>query len=95
MAGSAPRAVGYPLLVKPAGAGGGRGLRHVGDEAGLIEAILASRREVGATAAGSARSTSNRNWSIRVMSKFNLPRMANRRWLLATATAPSSAGTRR
>jgi acetyl/propionyl-CoA carboxylase alpha subunit len=39
-------AVGYPLLVKPAEAGGGRGLRRVTAESGLVEAVLASRREV-------------------------------------------------
>jgi acetyl/propionyl-CoA carboxylase alpha subunit len=46
------RRIGYPLLVKPAGAGGGRGLRHVADEAHLVDAIAASRRE--GTAAGQA-----------------------------------------
>jgi acetyl/propionyl-CoA carboxylase alpha subunit len=48
---SASREVGFPLLVKPAGAGGGRGLRHVTDESGLVEAVLASRREVGTAGA--------------------------------------------
>lgn len=38
--------IGYPLLVKPAGAGGGRGLRFVSNDAALVDAILASRREV-------------------------------------------------
>jgi len=41
--------IGYPLLVKPAGAGGGRGLRHVAGEGGLAEAISASRREGSST----------------------------------------------
>jgi acetyl/propionyl-CoA carboxylase alpha subunit len=50
---AAGREVGFPLLVKPAGAGGGRGLRVVRDESSLVDAILASRREVGATAGGS------------------------------------------
>ena len=48
----AGREVGYPLLVKPAGAGGGRGLRHVAGEAGLAEAVAASRRESAASGAG-------------------------------------------
>ena len=42
---AAGRQVGYPLLVKPAGAGGGRGLRRVQGEPDLIEGIQASRRE--------------------------------------------------
>lgn len=50
---AAARAVGFPLLVKPAGAGGGRGLRRVADEAGLIDAIQASRRESASSGAGS------------------------------------------
>ncbi len=39
--------IGYPLLVKPAGAGGGRGLRHVADEGDLVDAVAASRSEGG------------------------------------------------
>ena len=34
---TAAREIGYPLLVKPAEAGGGRGLRFVADESALIE----------------------------------------------------------
>ena len=49
---TAGREVGYPLLVKPAGAGGGRGLRHVADETRLAEAVAASRRESTASGAG-------------------------------------------
>jgi len=49
---TAAREVGYPLLVKPAGAGGGRGLRRVAAEAALIEAVEASRRESTAAGAG-------------------------------------------
>ncbi|HEV2107118.1 MAG TPA: biotin carboxylase N-terminal domain-containing protein [Thermomicrobiales bacterium] len=48
----AARDVGYPLLVKPAGAGGGRGLRHVAEEFALAEAVLASRRESASSGAG-------------------------------------------
>ncbi len=50
---AAARVVGYPLLVKPTGAGGGRGLRRVTEESGLIEAIQASRRESASSGAGS------------------------------------------
>jgi acetyl/propionyl-CoA carboxylase alpha subunit len=49
---AAGRMIGYPLLVKPAEAGGGRGLRFVVDESGLVEAIQASRRESASSGAG-------------------------------------------
>jgi len=42
---AAARVVGYPLLVKPAEAGGGRGLRQAGTAAELVDAVAASRRE--------------------------------------------------
>jgi acetyl/propionyl-CoA carboxylase alpha subunit len=48
----AAKEVGYPLLVKPAEAGGGRGLRRVTDEAVLVEAVAASRRESASSGAG-------------------------------------------
>ncbi len=44
---TAAREIGYPLLVKPSEAGGGRGLRLVATEADLVDAIAASRRESG------------------------------------------------
>jgi acetyl-CoA/propionyl-CoA carboxylase, biotin carboxylase, biotin carboxyl carrier protein len=37
--------VGYPLLVKAVAGGGGKGMRVVGEEGGLAEAIAAARRE--------------------------------------------------
>jgi acetyl/propionyl-CoA carboxylase alpha subunit len=48
----AARSVGYPLLVKPAEAGGGRGLRRVADETALVEAVATSRRESASSGAG-------------------------------------------
>jgi len=41
----AARAVGYPLLVKAAAGGGGRGMRRVDGADGLAEAIASARRE--------------------------------------------------
>ncbi|RMG95381.1 MAG: biotin/lipoyl-binding protein [Deltaproteobacteria bacterium] len=38
-------AVGYPLLVKAAAGGGGRGMRRVDDPSTLVEAVAAARRE--------------------------------------------------
>ncbi|HEY7590407.1 MAG TPA: biotin carboxylase N-terminal domain-containing protein [Candidatus Limnocylindrales bacterium] len=37
--------IGYPLLVKPAAGGGGKGMRTVRDSAGLDDAIASARRE--------------------------------------------------
>ncbi|MDO8614999.1 MAG: biotin carboxylase N-terminal domain-containing protein [Dehalococcoidia bacterium] len=42
------RPVGYPLLVKAAGGGGGKGMRVVGNEAALAEAVAGARREAAA-----------------------------------------------
>jgi propionyl-CoA carboxylase alpha chain len=39
------RELGYPLLVKASGGGGGKGMRVVGSEADLTEAIAGARRE--------------------------------------------------
>ncbi|HTK44834.1 MAG TPA: biotin carboxylase N-terminal domain-containing protein [Patescibacteria group bacterium] len=45
----AARRIGYPLLVKPAAGGGGKGMRVVRDPARLVDALAGARRE--ATAA--------------------------------------------
>jgi acetyl/propionyl-CoA carboxylase alpha subunit len=50
----AARAVGYPLIVKPSGAGGGRGLRRVAAAQDLAAAVRASRRESATSGAGDA-----------------------------------------
>jgi pyruvate carboxylase len=39
------RAVGFPLMLKASWGGGGRGMRVVPDDSGLIEAVAAARRE--------------------------------------------------
>ena len=44
----AARQIGYPVLVKAAAGGGGRGMRVVEDESGLEAAIAGARRESGA-----------------------------------------------
>ncbi|WP_418319082.1 acetyl-CoA carboxylase biotin carboxylase subunit [Piscinibacter sakaiensis] len=42
------RAIGYPVIIKAAGGGGGRGMRVVHTEAALIHAIQTTRAEAGA-----------------------------------------------
>ena len=41
--------IGFPVLIKAAGGGGGRGMRMVGDEADFGEAVAAARREAGSS----------------------------------------------
>jgi acetyl/propionyl-CoA carboxylase alpha subunit len=40
-----PEAIGFPLMIKAAAGGGGRGMREVREPAGLDEALAAARRE--------------------------------------------------
>lgn len=42
------RAVGYPIIIKAAGGGGGRGMRVVHNEASLIQSVNMTRAEAGA-----------------------------------------------
>ncbi len=43
--GAAAEVIGYPLLIKPAAGGGGKGMRVVHEPARLLDALAASRRE--------------------------------------------------
>ena len=48
------RAVGYPVIIKASGGGGGRGMRVVHTEAALIHAVQTTRAEAGAAFGNSA-----------------------------------------
>ena len=39
--------IGYPVLIKASAGGGGKGMRIVGDPAGLEEAVAGAKREAG------------------------------------------------
>ncbi len=47
-AGAAAESIGFPLLIKAAGGGGGKGMRAVRDPADLLGALAVARREAGA-----------------------------------------------
>lgn len=42
------RSIGYPVIIKASGGGGGKGMRVVNTEAGLLHSIALTRREAGA-----------------------------------------------
>jgi len=48
------RAIGYPVIIKAAGGGGGRGMRVVHTEAALLNAVTMTRTEAGAAFGNSA-----------------------------------------
>src|SRR5206468_11907405 len=48
------RKIGYPVIIKAAGGGGGRGMRVVHTEAALIHAVSTTRTEAGAAFGNSA-----------------------------------------
>ncbi len=48
------RAIGYPVIIKAAGGGGGRGMRVVHTEAALVNAVTMTRTEAGAAFGNSA-----------------------------------------
>jgi acetyl-CoA carboxylase biotin carboxylase subunit len=48
------RAIGYPVIIKAAGGGGGRGMRVVHTEAALVHAVQTTRSEAGAAFGNSA-----------------------------------------
>jgi acetyl-CoA carboxylase, biotin carboxylase subunit len=48
------RAIGYPVIIKAAGGGGGRGMRVVHTEAALVNAVQTTRAEAGAAFSNSA-----------------------------------------
>jgi len=50
----AARAIGYPVIIKAAGGGGGRGMRVVHTEAALVSAVQMTRAEAGAAFANPA-----------------------------------------
>ena len=90
-----PEEIGYPLIVKAAAGGGGRGMRVVRSADELEEALEAAAREAEAgfgTAASSASATSSGRGTSRSRCS---PTGTGRRSISASASARSSAATRR
>jgi acetyl-CoA carboxylase biotin carboxylase subunit len=89
------RGIGYPVIIKAAGGGGGRGMRVVHTEAALIHAVQTTRAEAGAAFGNPAvymeKFLENpRHIEIQVLADSTATPCG---W--ASATAPCSAATRR
>jgi biotin carboxylase len=87
------RAIGYPVIIKAAGGGGGRGMRVVHTEAALINAVQTTRGEAGAAFGNPAvymeKFLENpRHIEIQVLADTQQRRLAGRARLLDAAPPP-------
>ena len=88
------RAVGYPVIIKAAGGGGGRGMRVVHTEAALVNAVQMTRQE--ARPLATRWSTWKSTWKLRVTWKSRFWLTSTRmRFTWASVTARCSVVTRR
>lgn len=82
------REVGYPVIIKASGGGGGRGMRVVHTEAALISAVNTTRMEAKA-AFGNGTVYLENTWKIRATSRFRFWRTTSAMpFGLAKETAP-------
>lgn len=89
------RKIGYPVIIKAAGGGGGRGMRVVRTEAALLTSVNMTKEEA-RVAFGNRPSTWKSSSKIRATSKFRFSPTASRTpSTSASATAPCSAAIRR
>jgi hypothetical protein len=89
------RAIGYPVIIKAAGGGGGRGMRVVHTEAALLNAVTMTRAEAQA-AFGNPWCTWRSSSRTRATSKSRCwPTSTATPSIWASATARCSAATRR
>ena len=90
-----PSEIGFPLVVKAAAGGGGRGMRVVRQPGELEDALEAARREAKA-AFGDDRSSASATSSARATSRSSSSQTPTEPcWLSESATALSSAAIRR
>ena len=94
---SASRAsIGYPVIIKASGGGGGRGMRVVHTEATLLNAISVTQCARRWPPSATTRSTWRSSWSSRATSSSrSSPTTTATSSTWASATAPCSAATRR
>ncbi len=89
------RTVGYPVIIKAAGGGGGRGMRVVHTEAALLHAVQTTRTEAGA-AFGNPASTWRSSWRTHATWRSRCwPTRTRTRCGWASEIAPCSAATKK
>lgn len=89
------RKIGYPVIIKASGGGGGRGMRVVRTEAALINAVSMTRQEAQA-AFGNPTVYMENSWKIRATSKFrSWPITSTMPFTWVSAIAPCNAATKR
>jgi acetyl-CoA carboxylase, biotin carboxylase subunit len=81
----AARAIGYPVIIKAAGGGGGRGMRVVHTEAAVLHAVQTTRRSIWRSSSRTRAISKSRSW----------PTSTRTRSGSASATARCNGATRR
>ena len=90
------RSVGYPVIIKASGGGGGRGMKVVHTEAALINAVNTTKQEAKAAFGNDNRSIWKNSLKTHVTLRFRFsPTTSAMRFGSVNATVPCSAATRK